>query len=471
MDIQSFVINVKKKKIDVVDHTKKVLAEIKKINKDNHYLLDISDDLALRQAKKIQKNPQGKLAGVPITIKDCICVKDVHSQGGSAILKGYKPPFHATAVQKLIDEGAIIVGKTNQDEFGFGSFTVNVGKGNSIPLNPVDDKRVCGGSSGGSAGITKKLDTVHVSLGESTGGSIVCPASFCGVVGLCPTYGRVSRYGLIDYANSLDKIGPIAKNVTDAALVLEVISGHDKNDSTSAQEKVPLFSSYVNRSVKNMKVGIIMDTMGKGVDEAIIKQVSVVVDTLKKNGVQVKEVNLPLTTEYGLSCYYLIAMAEASTNLAKYCGIRYGETRSLDGNFNEFFSGVRSEHFGKEAKRRIIIGTFARMAGFRDAYYLRAMKVRTKIIEEYKRLFREFDVLLSPTMPVVAPRFDEVDSLTPLQHYLMDTMTVGPNIAGLPHMSIAVHKKDDLPHGIMLIADHFQEGKIIQLGSQIEGMR
>jgi len=468
MKIKEFVSKVKKGEIDVFENTKKVLASLKDIDKEHFYMMHICEDLALDQAKKIKNKPVGRLAGVPVTLKDCICVKGVPSTSGSKILSGYKPTFNATAVQKLIDEGAIIIGKTSQDEFGFGALNTNTGIGIKAPLHPLDKTRVCGGSSGGSAGITKKADFVHVSLAESTGGSIVCPASFCGVVGFCPTYGRVSRYGLIDYGSSLDKIGTMALTVEDAALVLEIISGYDENESTSSDKRVEPFSEYVDTDLKNLKVGLIMDGFGDGVDEPIKKAVQKVIDSLKKNKVKIEEVNLPLTSKYSLSCYYLLAMTEASTNLAKYCGIRYGATTDLKGSFNEFFSKVRSQNMGDEAKRRIIIGTFARMAGHRDAYYLRSTKIRTKIIEEYKRLFKKYDVLISPTMPIVAPKFDDVKKLSPLQNFMMDILIAGPNLAGMPHITLDVADERSLPIGLLIIADHFNESKLVKVASNIE---
>lgn len=470
MDIETFVAKAKKKDFDIVRHTQEVLEDIKKINKEHHFLLTISEDLALEQANTLKKKMKGSIAGVPITVKDCICVTHVESRAGSAVLEGYKPVIMATAVQKLIDEGAIIVGKTTQDEFGFGSFNINTGNGIPIPLNPVDKKRACGGSSGGSGGITKKLEHAHASLGESTGGSIVAPASFCGAVGLCPTYGRVSRYGLIDYANSLDKIGPLTKTVAESALILEIIAGKDPKDSTSADVPVPKYTDFLGKDIQDFKIGIITESMGTGVDEKVQKQVMGIVNNLKKKNIFVKNVSLPITHRYGISCYYLIAMAEASTNLAKYCGLRYGKTHELKGTFNEFFTAVRSEAFGAEVKRRIIIGTFARMAGYRDAYYLRAMKVRTKIIEEYTNLFKHYDVLISPTMPMIAPTFEEIKTLTPAHHYAMDVLTVGPNLAGLPHISVNISGEKELPIGLMIIGKHFDEGKIIQLASHIEKM-
>ncbi|HLC98690.1 MAG TPA: amidase family protein [Candidatus Nanoarchaeia archaeon] len=467
--IKEFTEKIKSREIDVVQHTRKVLNEIKTLNKEYNYFNTISEELALEQAEKLRSNPKGRLAGVPISVKDCIVVKGVESTAGSRILKGYNPVFNATAVARCIDEGAIIIGKTSQDEFGFGGFSTNVGLDYKVPLNPFDKERATGGSSGGSGGISQKASFPHVSLGESTGGSIVNPASFCGVFGLCPTYGRVSRYGLMDYANSLDKIGPMSKSIEDAALVLEIISGSTSRESTSLNKPVENYSSFAGKGVKGMKIGVIKDAFAEGLDDAVRKKVWDGIKKLESEGAKYEEVSLPLTIKYGLSVYYIIATSEASTNLAKYCGMRYGKHEKLEGSFNEYFTKVRSKHFGKEAKRRIILGTFARMAGFRDAYYIKAMKVRTRIINEYKSLFKKYDLLVSPTVAILPPRFDEINKLSLLQNYMVDTLTVGPNLAGLPHLNVPVgfEKKGgkQLPVGMMLIGDHLQEAKLIQAGS------
>jgi aspartyl-tRNA(Asn)/glutamyl-tRNA(Gln) amidotransferase subunit A len=481
-----FINQVKTQEIDIVDHTHKVIDECKKINKEYHYFNVISEDFAIEQAEGIKKELKAKnkkinkkLLGLPVSVKDCICVKGIESRSGSKILNGYKPTFDATVIKKIKDEGAVIIGKTSQDEFGFGSFNTNVGIGFKIPKNPFDKERVTGGSSGGSAGITQKLSFPHISLGESTGGSIVAPSSFCGVFGLCPTYGRVSRYGLIDYANSLDKIGPIGKGVEDVALMLEIISGFDNKESTTLNKPVEDYQSYVdknriknknnsgNYNLKKLRVGIIKESLGNGVEEAVKDRVLDGILKLEADGVKTEQISLPLTQKYAIACYYLIAMSEASTNLAKYCGMRYGTYDKLQGDFNEYFSKVRSDNLGEEAKRRIIIGTFARMAGFRDAYYIKAMKVRTLIINEYKKIFKKFDALISPTMPIIAPKFQDVEKLTPLQNYMMDIMTAAPNLAGLPHLNVNIGFKDKMPIGMLLIADHLQEGKLLQIASKL----
>ncbi len=450
VDISQYLKDVKSKKVSVVKTVKGILDEIHDINKEYHYFNTISEDLAIKQAEAIEKNPTGSLAGLPISVKDCICVKGIESTAGSKILKGYKPLVNATAVQRCIDEGAIIIGKTSQDEFGFGSFSTNVGIGFDVPKNPHDKSRVTGGSSGGAAGFSAITKFPHVALSESTGGSIASPASFCGVAGFCPTYGLVSRYGLIDYANSLDKIGVISKETDSCELVFDVIAGHDPKDSTSLNKK------QVDGKIK--KIAIIKESLDVegSVKDSILKKVN-------ELGHEYETISMPLTFKYGIPTYYIIATSEASTNLAKFCGMRYGFSLPVKGSFNEYFSEVRSSAFGQEAKRRIILGTFARMAGFRNAYYLKAMKIRTKIIEEYKRAFKKFDVLVSPTMPLVAPKFSEIAKLTPLQNYMMDVLTVGPNLAGLPHISVNAGSIDKIPLGIMFIADHLKDKQLFKI--------
>src|SRR3989338_2926317 len=329
------------------------IEETKRINDEYNFFNEICE---------VKPSGKGKLSGYYVSVKDFIVVKDVESRSGSAILSGYKPVFDATVVKMIKEEGGTIIGKTAQDEFGFGSFSVNVGKGMKIPLNPIDKERSCGGSSGGAAGFTKKAPFKHIAIAESTGGSIVCPASFCGVYGLCPTYGLVSRYGLMDYASSLDKIGVMAKRIDEIALGLSVIAGHDEKDATSATAKKEDYGLQLSKGVKGMKIGIIKESLGKGTDREISKKVMEKIKVLEEKGVTIKEVPLPLNAKYSLAAYYLIAMCEASTNLAKYCGMRYGKHAELKGGFDEYFSSVRSANFGDEVKRKIIMGTFAKFA-------------------------------------------------------------------------------------------------------------
>ena len=431
----------------------KGLEEAKKINDEYHYFNYLADEIS-----------EGNFF---VSVKDSICVKGIPTSGGSQILSNYIPRFDATAVARVKKNGGVVLGKTAMDEFGFGSFCVNVGLDKKVPLNPFDTNRTCGGSSGGAAGFTQKFGLPHVALGESTGGSIACPAAFCGVVGLTPTYGRVSRYGQIDYGSSLDKIGPMAKTVKECAGLLNMIAGADGKDATCVGVKED-FTKVLGKNISGMKIGVIKEAFGEGVNAEVGKAVKEAIDVL---GCDVEDVSLPLTMKYGISVYYLLAMTEASTNLAKLCGLRYGQEGNVDGiGFNEYFTTIRSKHFGKEAKRRIMIGTFARMAGFRDEYYLKAARVRTLIIEEYKKLFKKYDVLVSPAMPVIAPTFDEIKKLSPLENYMMDVLTVGPNLAGLPHISVPCGEVDGMPVGMLVIGDHFEEKKIIQVADFYENV-
>lgn len=416
-------------------------------------------------SKKLEPNKKkGPLSGIVISVKDNICTKGIQTTAGSKILEGYIPPFNATCVERVLESGGTILGKTAMDEFGFGTFSVNCAYG--IPKNPLDTSRSCGGSSGGASCITVAADFPHMALAESTGGSISCPAAFTGTVGLTPTYGLVSRWGLIDYANSLDKIGCIGKNVHDVALLLSVIAGHDPRDSTSLNIPKQDYTKYLKKDVRGMKIGVPKEYF-EGLNERIAKVIWDAIKKLESLGATYKEVSLP-HTKYSLPAYYIIAVSEASTNLAKYAGMRYGLHQELKGNFDEYFSTVRSNGFGEEAKRRIILGTFARMAGYRDAYYLKALKVRTKVIEDFKRAFKQFDVLAAPTMPVVAPRFDEIEKLSPIEVYMMDILTVAPNLAGIPMISVNAGKVDEMPVGLHLMGDHLQEGKILQAANAFE---
>ena len=408
---------------------------------------------------------EGRLAGVYVSVKDNVCVEGMPSTAGSRVLEGYVPPFDATVVAKCRLEGAAILGKTTQDEFGFGTFNVNTPYG--VPLNPHDPERSTGGSSGGAAVVTAAADFPHLAISESTGGSISCPASFCGVVGITPTYGRTSRWGLIDYANSLDKIGCMGKTVRDAALLLSVISGPDRYDSTVLHAPVEDYVARADEPVEGLSVGVPREYFGEGVDQGVSDAVWRGIKLLEDRGAEIQEVSLPFT-RYSLSSYYIIAMAEASTNLAKFCGLRYGLQLPLEGSFDEYFSKVRSAGFSDEAKRRIILGTYARMAGYRDAYYLKALRVRTRVIEDFRRVFGDVDVMAAPTMPVVAPRFDEIAELEPIQHYMMDMLTVAPNLAGVPMASVPCGESDGMPVGLHVMADYLGEGDVITAAAAVE---
>lgn len=449
MNSIEFVKSAKSGKINLVENTKQTLKQVQEIDKEYNYFLVLDNELS----KKTKDLKKGKLYGLPVSIKDCLCVKDMESKAGSKILEGYEPVFDSTVVKKIKQEGGLILGKTSQDVFGFGSFNTNVGLGYKIPKNPYDKQRATGGSSGSAAGITQKINMPHIAISESTGGSIACPASYCGVFGLTPTYGLVSRYGLMDYANSMDKIGVMAKDIEEVALMLSVIAGYDELDSTSADVKIP---NYTKSGKNNFKIAIIKESIDKGVEKEVIDNLKSKLGKTKYN-----VVSLPIAFKYGIQTYYLISMSEASTNLAKLCGMRYGKHEELDGTFNEYFSKVRSKYFSKEAKRRIILGTFARMSGYRDAYYMKALKVRTKIINEYKKIFEKYDLIITPTMPNIAPKFSEINKMTPLQNYMMDIMTAGPNLAGFPHLSIPSGFSKNMPTGLLVVANHFKETDLI----------
>jgi aspartyl-tRNA(Asn)/glutamyl-tRNA(Gln) amidotransferase subunit A len=457
----------------MIELTNKVLKRLKELNEEYSFMSVISTDLAYECAEFATKNPNLPLSGYFVTIKDCVVVKDVESTASSRILKGYRPVFDATVVKKIKEAGGIILGKTIQDEFGFGSFSTNVGLDYPTPKNPHNKDCAAGGSSGGSAVATAlfaKEGIKHISIAESTGGSIENPASFCGVIGFCPTYGRVSRNGLISYANSLDKIGVMAPTVDETALGVSVISGKDIGDSTScdvAEIKVE------ERALNKYKVGIIKESLTEDLNPEVRKAFDLVVENLKSSGTVVEEVSLPFTFKYGIPAYYILAMSEASTNLSCLCGLRYGKQEvKKDEHFSEYFKRIRSQHFGKEAKRRIMLGTFARMAGYRDAFYIRAAKARTSVIEEYKKLFSNFDVLISPTMPFTAPTFSDISKLRAVDHYLADIMTVGPNLAGVPHASFPIGKDSvGMPIGMMVIADHWKEGVVLGFSKHLEVMK
>jgi aspartyl-tRNA(Asn)/glutamyl-tRNA(Gln) amidotransferase subunit A len=432
----------------------------------------ICGERALSRAREIDRKVKGgsaggKLLGLPVTVKDCICVEGVRTTAGSAIISDYVPPFSATCVARIEAEGGVVIGKTAMDEFGFGGFCVNVGKGFRTPKNPLDGSRCTGGSSGGSGAIAAALPSSipHASLAESTGGSITSPACFCGVVGFTPTYGRVSRFGLIDFASSLDKIGPIAKTVSDASLLLEAAQGWDARDMTSRPEPPAALSGAT--PAKKARIGVPREFF-EGVDSRVSDAVWKTLKRLEAEGASVREVSLP-TAKYAVPAYYLVAVSEASTNLGKFNGTRYGLQEDANGRgFNEYFSAIRAEGFGEEAKRRVILGTFARMAGYRGQYYLRAMKVRTKIIEEFSRAFKEFDALLAPSMPILPPTFGEISGLAPHEAYALDLCTTPPNIAGIPHVSVPCGRVGALPVGMQVMCAHLRERQAAEIALAVE---
>ncbi len=409
-------------------------------------------------------NKAGKLAGIPITIKDNICVKDEETTCASKILADFKPPYDATVIKKLRAEGAILMGKSNMDEFAFGSSCETSCYGPT--KNPWDLERIPGGSSGGSAAAVAADETI-LALGSDTGGSIRQPASLCGVVGLKPTYGRVSRYGLIAFASSLDQIGPITKDVEDAALLLGVIAGHDEMDSTSVDVPVPDYKRSLVKDVRGLRIGVPKEYFIKGLDKEVEDSVRGAINVLKDLGAKIVDISLP-HTEYAVSTYYIIAPAEASSNLARFDGVQYGHRAKTSKDMIDMYIKTRSEGFGNEAKRRILLGTYCLSSGYYDAYYLKAQKVRTRIREDFDKAFGACDLVVTPTSPTAAFKIGEkMDD--PLSMYLSDIYTIPANLAGLPAMSIPCgFSKNSLPIGMQILAKPFDEETIFRAAYTFE---
>jgi aspartyl-tRNA(Asn)/glutamyl-tRNA(Gln) amidotransferase subunit A len=390
--------------------------------------------------------------------KDNLCATGFQARAGSRILEGYRPPFDATPIAKMRKEGMLLIGKTNMDEFGFGTFCTNSGYG--VPRNPFDEGRACGGSSGGAAAATSLLEG-HVALGVSTGGSISCPASFCGILGLTPTYGRVSRYGLIDYGNSLDKVGLMTRDAPSLRTWLQTISGPDPKDPTSCvQPRLDLSPRRVERIAVPKES---MLNLSSGVESKFTESL---LRLQEEHNILIDEVSMP-SLRFALSAYYVLATSEASTNLARYCGMRFGVRNSnISQHFNDFFSETRSANFGAEAKRRILLGTYARMVGFRDRYYMKALAVRQLVISEYKRILKDHDLVMTPTMPFIAPMFSEIEKMRPLEAYQTDFLTVPPNLAGLPHLSLPCGYVDSMPVGMQAVASHWEERALLDIAER-----
>ena len=440
------------------------LAKIKEKEKEISAFLTVCEDIALSQAKKIDEMIfQGReipiLAGIPCAIKDNILVEDIKCTAGSKILENYIAPYDATVIKKLKDQGVIILGKTNLDEFAMGSSTENSA---FFPTkNPHDLERVPGGSSGGSAAAVA-ADFCLFALGSDTGGSIRQPASFCGIVGLKPTYGAVSRYGLIAFASSLDQIGPMTKNVEDCQIVFEIISGKDEMDSTSlATQKIENYKL----KIENLGIGVPKEYFIEGIDPRVEKGIRVAIKKYEEMGAKIEEISLP-HTEYALPCYYLIAPSEASANLARYDGIKYGYSKDKRALLDLYLES-RGEGFGAEVRRRIILGTYALSAGYYEAYYLRALKVRTLIREDFNKAFEKVDAIFTPVSPTPAFKLGEkIDD--PLKMYLSDIFTISVNLAGLPAISLPCGKVDGLPIGLQIIGKPFEEEKIMEIAKIYE---
>lgn len=445
------------------DSSEEIVAEyLEKIKKSKLNAFITVNETALSQAKDIDSTRHdGPLAGIPVAIKDNISTKSIATTCASKILTGYIPPYDAHVIEKLKAAGAIIIGKANMDEFAMGSSTETSFYGPT--LNPWDTSRVPGGSSGGSAAAVAGGEA-PISLGSDTGGSVRCPASFCGIVGLKPTYGVISRYGLISYANSLEQIGPFATNVCDVAALFDVIAGHDARDSTSVNREVD-YSLALENDVKGLKIGVPEEYFGEGTDKNVEKSVRDAINTLEGLGAKSVDIKMP-HTKYALSAYYIIAMSEASSNLARFDGMRYG-LRTGDSDWHTTFSQVRAAGFGDEVKRRILLGTYALSAGYHDKYYLKALKVRTLIKQDFDRAFNEVDVLIAPTMPYPAFRLGEkIDD--PISLYLADVDTVPINLAGVPAISLPCGFSGGLPIGMQIIGKHFDEAAILRTAYAFE---
>lgn len=450
------------KEITSVELTEDVLARIDEVEGDVKAYLTITRDEALAQAKAVdEKIARGEeisfLEGIPGAIKDNICTKGMKTTCASKILENFVPPYDATVMTKLKKENPVILGKLNMDEFAMGGSTEN--SAYHPTCNPWNTECVPGGSSGGSAASVAAGTSIW-SLGSDTGGSIRQPASFCGVVGLKPTYGRVSRYGLVAYGSSLDQIGPVTRDVTDCANILNIIAGHDEMDSTSSEAAVPDFTKALVEDVKGLKIGLPKEYFVKGMDPEVEKAIRTAIEKYKELGAEVVEISLP-HTDYAISAYYLIAPAEAATNLQRYDGVSYGE-RVEGEDLVAMMTNTRTEKFGEEVKRRIVIGNYALSAGYYDAYYLKAMKVRTLVAEDYAKAFEQVDVIMAPVAPTTAFKIGEMSG-DPLQMYLQDACTVPLNLAGLPGISIPCGMSSKgMPIGLQIIGKALDEETIIR---------
>jgi aspartyl-tRNA(Asn)/glutamyl-tRNA(Gln) amidotransferase subunit A len=457
------------KERSAVEITQDYLDRIATLEPKLHSYLTITAEQALAQAQQVDHQLAagetiGPLAGIPLGIKDNMCTKGIRTTCASQVLANFVPPYESTVTQKLMAAGAISLGKTNMDEFAMGSSTEN--SAYQLTGNPWDVERVPGGSSGGSAAAVA-ADECVVALGSDTGGSIRQPASFCGVVGLKPTYGLVSRFGLVAYASSLDQIGPLGRTVEDAALLLQAIAGYDQRDSTSLQVEIPDYSKSLKTNLKGRRIGIIKETFdAEGIEPAIKTAVEKAIQQLQALGADIQEISCP-RFPYGLPTYYIIAPSEASSNLARYDGVKYG-VRNNNDSLMSMYTKTRAEGFGAEVKRRIMIGTYALSAGYYDAYYLKAQKVRTLIKQDFEQAFAQVDVLVCPTSPTTAFKAGEkVDD--PLSMYLSDLMTIPVNLAGLPGMSLPCGFDDQgLPIGLQLIGNVLREDLLFEVGYAYE---
>lgn len=431
--------------------------------------LHVDEGAALEQARAVdvkrrRGEPMGLLAGVPVAVKDVLCTKGRPTTCGSRILQNFKPPYDAHVVTRLQQADAVLLGKTNMDEFAMGSSTEN--SAFQVTRNPWDLDRIPGGSSGGSAAAVAACEA-PLALGTDTGGSVRQPAALCGVVGFKPTYGRVSRYGLVAFGSSLDQVGGFGHDVTDAALLLEVIAGHDPRDSTSVDHPVPPYRRTVDQPVKPLTVGVAREYFGAGLDAEVEAAVREAIRVYQGLGATVKEVSLP-HSPYAIAAYYLVATAEASSNLARYDGVHYGHRAAGHGGLIDMVCRTRGEGFGQEVKRRVMLGTYALSSGYKDAYYLKALKVRRLIKDDFDKAFAECDVVLGPTTPTAAFKLGEKVE-DPLAMYLSDIYTISCNLAGLPGLSVPCgFTKAGLPIGLQLLAAPFQEERLLRVAHMFE---
>ena len=453
-----------------VEITQEALDRIQALEPVLHSFLCVTSEYALEQARQVDAKISageevGLLAGIPIAIKDNMCTKGIPTTCASRILENFVPPYESTVTQKLKDAGAVMVGKTNLDEFAMGSSTEN--SAYQVTANPWDLERVPGGSSGGSAAAVASGEC-PVALGSDTGGSIRQPASFCGVVGVKPTYGLVSRYGLVAFASSLDQIGPFARNVEDAAILLNAIAGHDPNDSTSLKVEIPDYAKLLQPTLKTkIKIGVIKETFGEGLDPSVAQAVNKALEQLKNLGAEIQEVSCP-RFRYGLPTYYIIAPSEASANLARYDGVKYGLRVPDTDNLLSMYNKTRAAGFGKEVKRRILLGTYTLSAGYYDAYYLKAQKVRTLLKQDFEAAFEKVDVLVCPTAPTTAFKAGEKTE-DPLSMYLGDLMTIPVSLTGLPGISVPCgFDEKGLPIGMQLIGKVLREDQLFQVAYAYE---
>ena len=456
-----------RREVSAVEITQSVLARADKVDSTIQSFITRTPEAALAQAKRVdEKLARGEsvspLAGIPGALKDNMCTKGIKTTCASKILANFVPPYDATITEKLAAADAVIVGKANMDEFAMGSSTEN--SGFFVTRNPWDTERVPGGSSGGSGAAVAAGEAIW-SLGSDTGGSIRLPAAYCGVVGLKPTYGRVSRYGLVAYASSLDQIGPFARDVRDCALVLGAISGHDRRDSTSIDAPVPDYTAKLEAGVKGLKIGLPREYFVAGMQPEVEAAIRRSIDELVKMGAELVEVSMP-NTQYALATYYLIATAEASSNLGRYDGVGFGH-RGEGSDIVSMYKRSRAEGFGPEVQRRIMLGTYALSSGYYDAYYLKALKVRTLIKQDFDRAFGKVDVLIAPIAPTTAFKIGEKVE-DPLAMYLVDVCTIPSNLAGVPALSLPCGFVEGLPVGMQIIGPHLSEATLLQVAYTFE---